>query len=120
MLNQTVLVGRIVKDPTIKETNNGKKVTNLTLAVPRAYKNENGEYDTDFLNCILWQGVAQNTTEYCKKGDLVGIKGHLQSDSYEKDGKKVYSMTVVGEKVTFLSSYKDKYDDKEQEEAFEF
>ena len=118
MLNQTVLVGRIVKDPTIKETNNGKKVTNLTLAVPRAYKNENGEYDTDFLNCTLWQGVAQSTTDYCKKGDLIGIKGRLQSDSYEKDGKKVYSMTVVGEKVTFLHKYDDK--EQEQEEAFEF
>jgi len=74
MLNQTVIVGRLVKDPELNETESGKKVTNITLAVPRSYKNINGEYDTDFISCVLWQGVAANTTEYCKKGDLVGIK----------------------------------------------
>ncbi len=48
MLNQSVIVGRVVRDPELKETENGNKVTNLTLAVPRSYKNVNGEYDTDF------------------------------------------------------------------------
>ena len=70
MLNQAVIVGRIVSQPEIKEEN-GKKYSNLTLAVPRSYKNENGEYDTDFLDCTIWNGIAENVKEYCMKGDLV-------------------------------------------------
>ena len=53
MLNQTVIVGRLVRDPELYETENGNKVTNITLAVPRSYKNVNGEYDTDFVPCVL-------------------------------------------------------------------
>ena len=74
MLNQTVLVGRLVQDPKIYETENGNKITSITLAVPRSYKNINGEYDTDFIPCVLWKGVAENTAAYCHKGDLLGIK----------------------------------------------
>ena len=51
-----------------------KVFCNLTIGVPRPYKNDKGEYDTDFIQCKLWQGIARNTSEYCKKGDLVGIK----------------------------------------------
>lgn len=105
MLNQIVLVGRIATDPEVKEVNNGKTVSNLRLAVPRSYKNENGEYDTDFLDVTLWNGIAQNTAEYCKKGDIVGVKGRMQNNVYEKeDGKKEYKMNIIAEKVTFLSS----------------
>ncbi len=104
MLNQVVLVGRLVRDPELRETENGKKVTTITLAVPRSYKNVNGEYDTDFIDCTLWIGVAESTSEYCKKGDLLGIKGRLQSNVYEKDDKKVYVTDVIAEKVTFLTS----------------
>lgn len=105
MLNQTVLIGRITKDHEVKETETGKKVLELTIAVPRTYKNANGEYDTDFIQCVLWNGIAENTAEYCKKGDLVGIKGRLITDNYEtKEGEKRYAIKVIAEKVTFLSS----------------
>ena len=104
MLNQVVVVGRLVKDPELKETESGKKVTHVTLAVPRSYKNVNGEYDTDFVDCTLWTGIAESTSEYCKKGDLVGIKGRLETSSYEKDEQKKYFTSVVAEKVTFLTS----------------
>lgn len=112
MLNQLVLVGRLVDDPTLKETENGKKVTNITLAVPRNYKNANGEYETDFINCVLWQNVAQNATEFCNKGDLVGVKGRLQTSNYEKDGEKHYVQNVVAEKVTYLSPAKNREEEK--------
>ena len=79
MLNQTVIVGRLVSKPETKELEEGKKVANLTLAVPRSYKNENGEYDTDFIDCTLWNGIAESTAEYCNKGDLIGVKGRLES-----------------------------------------
>ena len=106
MLNQIVIVGRLVKDPELRETETGKKVTNITLAVPRSYKNVNGEYDTDFIDCTLWTGVAENTSEYCKKGDLLGVKGRVQTRSYEKDDDKKYVTEVIAEKVTFLTSKK--------------
>lgn len=104
MLNQVVVVGRLVRDPELKETESGKKMTHVTLAVPRSYKNTNGEYDTDFVDCTLWTGVAESTSEYCKKGDLVGIKGRLETSSYEKDNQKKYVTSVIAEKVTFLTS----------------
>ena len=69
MLNQLVLVGRLVREPELKETENGKKVTNITLAVSKNYKNAEGVYDTDFIDCTLWNSVAENTAEYCKVGD---------------------------------------------------
>ena len=99
MLNQIVLVGRLVQDPEIKELEDDKKVCNMTLAVTRSYKNADGEYETDFIPVTLWQGIAEQTTNYCKKGDLVGVKGRLQV----REGKA----EVVAEKVTFLSSRKE-------------
>ena len=105
MLNQVVLVGRLTKDVETKELEDGKKVSNVTLAIPRAYKNADGVYETDFVECVLWNAIAENTAEYCKKGDIVGIKGRLQVSSYEDDeGSKKYNTEVVAEKVTFLSS----------------
>ena len=105
MLNQTVIVGRLVKNPEIKELEDGKQVSNITLAVPRSYKNEKGEYETDFITCELWNGVAINTAEYCKQGDILGVKGRIKTDSYENEsGEKVYKTSIAAEKVTFLSS----------------
>ncbi len=105
MLNQLVIVGRMVREPELYETDTGRKVTSIVLAVPRSYKNSNGEYDTDFVKCILWQGIAENTTQYVKKGDLLGVKGRIQSKERElTDGTKWTYLEVVAEKVTFLSS----------------
>ena len=105
MLNQVVLVGRLTKDLEVKELEDGKKVTNMTLAIPRSFKNADGEYETDFVECTLWNNIAENTAEYCKKGDIVGVKGRLQSSSFEKeDGNKEFRTQVMAEKVTFLSS----------------
>ena len=114
MLNQVVMVGRLTKDPEVKELENGKKVTNITLAVQRSYKNPEGVYETDFVDCTLWDAVATNTTEYCKKGDIVGVKGRVKTDTYEVDGEKRKSFEIVAEKVTFLAS---KSKDNEQEET---
>ncbi len=104
MLNQTIVVGRLVRNPELNQTETGKKVTRITLAVPRSFKNMNGEYDTDFIPCVLWTGIAENTVEYCKKGDLVGIKGRIQTSTYEKEEETKYSIEIVAEKITFLSS----------------
>lgn len=98
MLNQLVIVGRIVEDSLEVKKENDKELLTITLAVNRAYKNAEGIYETDFIPCILWGGVATNTAEYCRKGDIVGVKGRVQS----VDGK----LEVVAEKLTFLSSKK--------------
>lgn len=107
MLNQTVIVGRLVRDPELYTTENGNKVTNITLAVPRSYKNVDGEYDTDFITCVLWKGIAENAAEYCHKGDLLGVKGRIQSRNVELDEEtRRQVVEVVAEKVTYLSSPK--------------
>lgn len=107
MLNQMVVVGRLVRDPELRETENGKKVSNITLAVPRSYKNSEGEYDTDFLDITLWNSIAENSVEYVKKGDLLGVKGRISSKEVENDGITKNELVLVAEKVTFLSNKKD-------------
>lgn len=105
MLNQVVLVGRLTKDIEVLKTDSGKKVANITLAIPRSFKNMDGVYDTDFIDCILWDNVAINTSEYCHKADIVGVRGRIQSRKYETEDKKTRQvLEVIAEKVTFLSS----------------
>ena len=107
MLNQVVLVGRITKELELKELESGKKVCNMTIAVPRSFKNQDGEYETDFIKCTLWQPIADNVVEYCRKGDLVGIRGRLQTKTIEKeDGIENTITEVIAEKVSFLSGKK--------------
>lgn len=78
-MNQIILVGRLVKTPEVVTTESDKNMSYITLAIPRSYKNENGEYDIDFLDCVLWNSVAENTSEYCKQGDVIGVRGRVQS-----------------------------------------
>ncbi len=102
------MVGRLVKDPEVKEKEKGKKVSYITIAIPRSFKNMDGEYETDFINCILWDLVAKNTADYCKKGDIIGIKGRIETSKEEKENEPVkYYTNVIAEKVTFLSSNKN-------------
>ena len=108
MLNQIILVGRLVKTPEVIESDSGKKMSYITLAIPRSFKNADGEYETDFIDCVLWEVVAQNTAEYCLQGDIVGDKGRIQSRMLEdEDGNNYKKMEVVAEKVTFLSTKKE-------------
>ena len=113
MLNQVILVGRLVRTPELQLTDNGKKWSMITLAVNRGYKNQNGEYDTDFLDCSLWTAIAENTAEYCKSGDIIGVKGRIQTRLIDnEDGTKHKKMEIIADKVTFLSSSRmDKNED---------
>ena len=109
MFNTVILVGRLVRDPELQLTDTGKKRSYITLAVSRGYKNQNGEYETDFLDCTLWTGIAENTAEYCKSGDVVGVKGKLQTWILEnEDGTKQKKMEIVAERVTFLANARNK------------
>lgn len=107
MLNNVVLVGRLTGNPEISEIEEGKKVTTLLLAVNRNFKNADGIYETDFVRCILWNAVATATTEYCHTGDVIGVKGRLQTSKYEDENKKTHYVTdVIAERITFLSTGK--------------
>ncbi len=104
MVNNVMLVGRLTHDIEVKKLDSGKDVTRVSLAVNRSYKNADGVYETDFIDCVLWDGLANNACDYCKKGDVVGIRGRLQTSYYEKDDVKHKVIDVVVEKLTFLSS----------------
>ena len=110
MLNQIILVGRLTRNITVYKSDNGVKVATVSLAVPRSFKNSEGNYDTDFIDCIAFDNIAENTSEYCGKGDIVGVKGRVQSKTIEKEDKKETVIEIICEKITFLSS-------KKQEEA---
>lgn len=99
MMNQIIIVGRLVERPVIEETENGRKATTITLSVPRMFRNDDGEYETDFVPVSLLGQVADATCEYCEKGDLVGVKGRLARLSGNE-------LQVIGEKVNFLSQEK--------------
>ncbi|MDO5569262.1 MAG: single-stranded DNA-binding protein [bacterium] len=115
MLNQTIIVGRLVKEPTLKTTENGHIKSDITVAVNRSYKNSSGVYDTDFIDCTLWHTVAENTSEYCNKGDMIGIKGRIQTRMIEdENGNKRKHTEIIGEKITFLSSNKEKLEKQEK------
>lgn len=105
MLNQIVLVGRLTRDIIVNKSDKGVKVATLALAIPRSFKNSDGTYDTDFIDCVLFDNIAENTSEYCSKGDIVGVKGRIQSRVIENDSKKEYAMDIIAEKVTFLSTH---------------
>ena len=116
MLNQVVFVGRLTKDPEIIESEDGKKRTRIIIAVNRGFKNIDGVYETDFIPCTLWNAIAENTCEYCKKGDIIGVKGRIQTSNYEnEEGEKIYTTEVIAEKITFLSSSKSKEQDNKNE-----
>lgn len=110
-MNNVILIGRISKEVEVEEVNGGKKVSNITMAVPRSYKNQDGIYETDFINVTIWNSLAELTRDCCKKGDLISIKGRLHMNSYEKEnGKKEFKLNVVAEKINFLSQSKENYE----------
>lgn len=107
ILNQVILVGRLTRDLQVNKSKNGSKVTTIPLAIPRSFKNIEGVYETDFIDCLAFDNIAENTKLYCKKGDIIGVKGRLQSRQIEEEGVKKNIMEIISEKVTFLSTKKE-------------
>lgn len=105
MMNQIVLLGRIVSTTPALEY--GEEALVVTIATPRNYKNDEGIYETDMFDIVLrGKNIVDNTMNYCKKGDLIGVKGRLEMFKYvrKEDGKKMRRTLIIGEKVSFLSS----------------
>ena len=115
MLNQIVLVGRVVKDLDVKTLEDGKKVSDLILAIQRPFKNYSGQYDTDFVKISLWDQLAALAQNYCKKGNMVAVKGRVQVRKIENEEEKTSFLEVIGERVSYLTSSKKEFDEKTQE-----
>ncbi len=101
-MNNVYLVGRITKDINLIEEKDLSK-SYITIAIPRSHKNDDGEYTADFVDCQLWNELAVNTAKYCKKGDLVGIRGKLKTYIQDVNEKKEKKMIVDVEKISFLA-----------------
>lgn len=107
MINEVVLVGRLTKDIEVRYTQSEKAVGNFTLAINRRFKNQNGEYETDFIDCVVFGKQAETMAQYTKKGDLIGVEGSIQKRAYEdKEGNKRYITEIMVEKITFLQTNK--------------
>lgn len=102
MLNNLILVGRIVEDAKIVTLETGQKVTNIRLAVQRPFKNLEDEYDTDFINVSFWLSSADIAYEYGTKGSIIGVKGRIASKIIEVQGVKINTLDVIGERIAFI------------------
>lgn len=105
MINRTILVGRLTKDPEVKYTSSNIAYARFTLAVNRTFSGANGEREADFIQCIAWRKQAENLARFVKKGSLLGVEGRIQTGSYDdKDGIRKYTTDVVADSVQFLES----------------
>ncbi|RRK10513.1 single-stranded DNA-binding protein [Lactiplantibacillus garii] len=105
MINRTVLVGRLTRDPELRYTNGGAAVATFTLAVNRSFTNQNGEREADFISCVIWRKAAENFANFTHKGSLVGIDGRIQTRNYEnQQGQRVYVTEVVVDNFSLLES----------------
>jgi single-strand DNA-binding protein len=102
LLNRIVLIGRLTRDPELKEVGQGISVANFALAVERDFKNQSGEKEVDFIDVQVWRKLAEVVANNLQKGRLVAVEGRLQVRSYEKDGQKRRVSEVVAERVQFL------------------
>lgn len=106
-MNKAILTGRLTKDPEHRTTPNGVSVATFTVAVNRRYKDEEGKYPADFINCIAWRATADFISKYFQKGSGIGIVGSIQTRSYDdKNGNRRYVTEVVAEEVEFAGSKK--------------
>lgn len=103
-MNQVGLVGRLTKDPVLRQLSEHRAQTSFALAINRNYRNAQGNIETDFVLCVAWGKVAERITKYCGKGSLIGICGRIQTRSFlNKDNERVYMTEVVADEVRFYS-----------------
>ena len=104
-MNKVIEIGRVTKDIELRQLTSGTSAIEFSIAVKRAFKNANGEYESDFFNCIAFKNTAELISRYVKKGDMLGIVGRLQTRNYtNKEGRKIYVTEIVVEEVEFLQT----------------
>lgn len=108
MINRAVLTGRITRDPELRYTQNGTAVVQFTLAVDRQFRNQDGEREADFINCVIWRKSAENFANFTHKGSKIGVDGRIQTRSYEnQQGNRVYVTEVIVDSFALLDSLQD-------------
>lgn len=118
MLNQVILIGRLVKKPELRESENRKNYLKATLAVQSDFRKKDGEYETDFLEFTAFGKVAENTAKYCDKGSLLNVIGTLSNNVYkDKNGVNHYQMSILATKISFLSRG-NKKEEKQADDVF--
>lgn len=121
-MNQVGLVGRLTRDPELRQISENRVQTSFSIAINRNFRNNQGSVDADFVPCVAWGRLAERIVKYCGKGSLVGINGRLQSRSYmNRDNLKVYTVEVVVDDVRFiiLKSPQNDVVHRELEQRFE-
>ena len=106
-MNKVIIIGRLTRDPEIKYTTgeNATATARFSLALNRRFKNKEGNYDADFINCVAFGKTAEFIEKYFTKGMAIGITGRIQTGSYtNKEGQKVYTTDVVVEETEFVES----------------
>lgn len=104
-MNKAILIGRLTKDPEIRYSQSGVAVCNFTVAIDRKYNDQNGNKQTDFLNCVAWRERAEFIDNYFTKGRRIGVEGTIQTRDYQaQDGTKRYVTEILVESVEFVDS----------------
>lgn len=107
MINNVVLVGRLTKAVDLRYTQSGVAYGSFTIAVNRRFKNQNGEREADFINCVIWKKGAENLANFTQKGSLIGVSGAIQTRNYDnQQGQRVYVTEVLVENFDLLESRK--------------
>jgi single-strand DNA-binding protein len=104
-MNKAILIGRLTRDPELRYTSSGRAVCQFSIAINRTYTNQQGQRETDFINCVVWDKQAENLAKYVTKGRLVAVDGRIQTRNYDNnEGKKVYVTEVLANSIQFLES----------------
>lgn len=115
MLNRSILIGRLTRDPDLRYTPAGVAVTQFTLAVDRPFSN-NGEKESDFIPVVTWRQLAETCANYLRKGRLCAVEGRIQVRNYENnEGKRVYVTEVIADNVRFLERGEKQKSDQERD-----
>ncbi len=103
MINNVVLVGRLTKTIDLRYTQNGTAVGSFNLAVTRNFTNQQGERESDFIQCVIWRKAAENLANFTRKGSLIGVEGSIQTRNYEnQQGVRVYVTEVLVSNFSLL------------------
>ena len=118
-INNVMLMGNLTRDPELRQTPNGKSVTNFSLALNSAYKDASGEWQevTDFIDIVCWGPLAERVSQYMSKGRRCFVQGKLQSRNWEQDGQKRTKVEVLANDVTFLDGGSNRGDDSNSSQS---
>lgn len=106
-MNKVILTGNITKDIELKTSENGLNYCRFTIAVPRQFKDENGERKSDFINLVAWRNLAETISKFVKKGDKIGVVAKIQTKTFQEDNQTKFTTNIIVDEIEFLNSKRD-------------